>query len=176
RAADARPGAASRRARVPSRGGRGLLRAQGGGARSRAPGGRAARPARLGNHPGQHAHDDRARDGVREAGVRAGGGRLMAGLRGRALVAYLLVCVVWGSTYLAIRVGVATLPPFLFAGVRFLLAGAALLALGNAFVVWAEQYTPSGIASIFVVTVALWMAFFDAVLPGGGGELDWRVL
>lgn len=128
----------------------------------------------------------------------------MAGLRGKALVAYLLVCVIWGSTYLAIRVGVTVLPPFLFAGVRFAIAGALLLAValaagdtlprrvaewrteaivgvlllagGNAFVVWAEQYTPSGIASIFVVTVALWMAFFDAVIPGGKGELGWRVV
>ena len=47
----------------------------------------------------------------------------MAGLRGKALVAYLLVCTVWGSTYLAIRVGVMHLPPVLFAGVRFLVAG-----------------------------------------------------
>ena len=128
----------------------------------------------------------------------------MAGLRGKALVAYLVVCVVWGSTYLAIRVGVGVLPPFLFAGLRFLMAGALLLAIvlalgdrlprrlvdwrtqaivgvlllagGNAFVVWAEQYTPSGIASIFVVTVALWMAFFDAVIPGGSGDLNWRVV
>jgi len=110
----------------------------------------------------------------------------MAGLRGKALVAYLVVCVFWGSTYLAIRVGVGVLPPFLFAGLRFLLAGlllltavlalgdtlpkrlidwrtqaivgVLLLAGGNAFVVWAEQYTASGVASIFVVTVALWMA------------------
>ena len=52
----------------------------------------------------------------------------MAGLRGRALIAYLLVCVFWGSTYLAIRIGVRDLPPLLFAGVRFLIAGA-LLAL-----------------------------------------------
>ena len=128
----------------------------------------------------------------------------MAGLRGKALVAYLVVCVVWGSTYLAIRVGVGVLPPFLFAGIRFLTAGVLLLAIvlalgdrlprrmvdwrtqaivgvlllagGNAFVVWAEQYTPSGIASIFVVTVALWMAFFDAVIPGGSGDLNWRVV
>ena len=128
----------------------------------------------------------------------------MPGLRGKALVAYLVVCVVWGSTYLAIRVGVGVLPPFLFAGLRFLTAGVLLLAIvlalgdrlprrlvdwrtqaivgvllltgGNAFVVWAEQYTPSGIASIFVVTVALWMAFFDAVIPGGSGDLDWRVV
>jgi drug/metabolite transporter (DMT)-like permease len=128
----------------------------------------------------------------------------MAGLRGRALAAYLVVCVVWGSTYLAIRVGVAVLPPFLFAGLRFLIAGVLvlgaalalgdrlprravdwrtqaivgvlLLAGGNAFVVWAEQYTASGVASIFVVTVALWMAFFDAVIPGGAGDLTWRVV
>ncbi len=128
----------------------------------------------------------------------------MAGLRGRALLAYLVVCLVWGSTYLAIRVGVGVLPPFLFAGIRFVLAGLILLSIvlllgdqlprrwvdwrtqaivgvlllagGNAFVVWAEQFTASGTASIFVVTVALWMAFFDAVVPGGSGDLTWRVV
>ena len=128
----------------------------------------------------------------------------MAGLRGRALIAWLLVCVFWGSTYLAIKIGVGVLPPFLFAGLRFVaagallgagalafgdrlprrfadwqragLAGVLLLAGGNAFVVWAEQYTPSGVTSVFVVTVALWMAFFDAVIPGGSGALGWRVV
>src|SRR5207245_54040 len=128
----------------------------------------------------------------------------MAALRGKALIAYLVVCVFWGSTYLAIRVGVGELPPFLFAGLRFLSAGLLLLGLalalgdrlprraadwrtlaivglfllagGNAFVVWAEQYTPSGVASLFVVTVALWMAFFDAIIPGGSGDLNWRVV
>jgi drug/metabolite transporter (DMT)-like permease len=128
----------------------------------------------------------------------------MATLRGKALFAWLLVCLFWGSTYLAIKVGVGVLPPFLFAGLRFLTAGALLfggalllgshlpsrwqdwrdaaivgvllLAGGNAFVVWAEQYTPSGVASVFVVTVALWMAFFDAVIPGGSGVLSWRVV
>ena len=128
----------------------------------------------------------------------------MAALRGKALVAYLLVCVLWGSTYLAIRIGVGVLPPFLFAGGRFLLAGLLLLgaslafgerlprrardyavlavvglfllAGGNTLVVWAEQFTPSGVASLFVVTVALWMALFDAVVPGGTGRLSWRVI
>jgi drug/metabolite transporter (DMT)-like permease len=128
----------------------------------------------------------------------------MAALRGKALIAYLLVCVVWGSTYLVIRIGVAELPPFLFAGLRFLAAGALLLggallfgdrlprearvwrdnafvgiclfAGGNSFVVWAEQFTPSGVASVFVVTVALWIAFFDSVVPGGKGALGWRVI
>jgi drug/metabolite transporter (DMT)-like permease len=128
----------------------------------------------------------------------------MAALRGKALVAYLLVCVFWGSTYLAIRIGVGVLPPFLFAGGRFLVAGLLLLggslalgarlprhandwrvlvivglfllAGGNTFVVWAEQFTPSGVASVFVVTVALWMALFDAMVPGGAGRISWRVI
>src|SRR5437660_11298413 len=106
----------------------------------------------------------------------------MAALRGRALVAYLVVCVFWGSTYLAIKVGVGELPPFLFAGLRFLVAGVLLLGLalalgdklprersdwrtqtiggllflagGNALVVWADQYTSSGTANLIVVTAA----------------------
>jgi drug/metabolite transporter (DMT)-like permease len=127
----------------------------------------------------------------------------MAGLRGKALVAYLLVCTVWGSTYLAIRIGVQDLPPLLFAGVRFLIAGA-LLALivrltgerlprsrrdwavhtvvgvllllgGNAVVVWAEQFVESGPASVFVAAVPLWAAFFDVVVPGGTSVFTWRV-
>ena len=128
----------------------------------------------------------------------------MAALKGKALIAYLLVCVVWGSTYLVIRIGVSELPPFMFAGLRFLAAGLLLLggallfgdrlprelkvwrdnaivgiclfAGGNSFVVWADQFTPSGIASVFVVTVALWMAFFDALVPGGKSVLTWRVV
>lgn len=128
----------------------------------------------------------------------------MAALKGKALIAYLIVCVFWGSTYLAIKIGVTELPPFLFAGLRFLVAGLILLALaavlgnrlprrrgdwrtlaivglmllggGNAFVVWAEQYTTSGVASIFVVTVAMWTALFDALVPGGSGDLNWRVI
>ena len=127
----------------------------------------------------------------------------MAALKGKALVAYLVVCVFWGSTYLAIKVGVTELPPFLFAGLRFLVAGLLLLVIaralgdplpkktdwrtlaivglmllagGNAFVVWSEQYIGSGVASIFVVTVALWTALFDAIIPGGSSALNWRVL
>lgn len=127
----------------------------------------------------------------------------MAGLRGRALVAYLLVCIVWGSTYLAIRIGVQELPPLLFAGTRFLIAGGLLAGLvlltggrlparprdwgvlavvglflllgGNAVVVWAEQFVESGPASVFVAAVPLWAAFFDALIPGGGTVFTWRV-
>ena len=127
----------------------------------------------------------------------------MAGLRGRALIAYLLVCTVWGSTYLAIRIGVQDLPPLLFAGVRFVIAGLLLAGIvlasggrmprgvrdwkvlaitgvfmllgGNAVVVWAEQYVESGAASVFVAAVPLWAAFFDALWPGGTTVFTWRV-
>jgi drug/metabolite transporter (DMT)-like permease len=127
----------------------------------------------------------------------------MAGLRGKALVAYLLVCTVWGSTYLAIRIGVAHLPPFLFAGVRFLVAGLILGALvmlaggklparardwrtlaitgvfllvgANAIVVWSEQFIASGTASVFVASMPIWAAFFDAIVPGGKTVLTWRI-
>src|SRR5207302_1317535 len=83
--------------------------------------------ARLVQDPDEHADHHRARHRVREAGIHPDGAGLMAGLRGRALVAYLVVCVIWGSTYLAIRVGVGVLPPFLFAGLRFFIAGLVLL-------------------------------------------------
>jgi drug/metabolite transporter (DMT)-like permease len=127
----------------------------------------------------------------------------MAGLRGKALVAYLLVCTVWGSTYLAIRIGVADLPPLLFAGIRFLIAGALLAGIvvalgdrlptrvrdwrilgitglflllgGNAVVVWAEQFVESGPASVFVAAVPLWAAFFDVIVPGGTTRFTWRI-
>jgi drug/metabolite transporter (DMT)-like permease len=121
-------------------------------------------------------------------------------LRGKALWAWLIVCLVWGSTYLAIRVAVEELPPFLFAGVRWVIAAAALGAIarflfkeelpsrkkdwitlaitgtllltgGNGLVVWAEQYVDSGSASIYVVTVAIWSAVFDALIPGGKTRL-----
>jgi drug/metabolite transporter (DMT)-like permease len=127
----------------------------------------------------------------------------MAALRGKALVAYLLVCTVWGSTYLFIRIGVAHLPPFLFAGVRFLIAGLLLAAIivpvgiklpsrprdwrtlaltgilflcgANAVVVWSEQFIASGVASVFVASMPLWSAFFDAIIPGGKSPLTWRI-
>lgn len=121
----------------------------------------------------------------------------------RALLAYLIVCIAWGSTYIAIRVAVRSLPPFVMAGTRFLIAGALLAAwvawkrlpwpdgvrgnayvagcgvlfflLGNGLVVWALQFMPSGTASIFVVAVGIWTAVFDAILPGGPGRITLRV-
>jgi drug/metabolite transporter (DMT)-like permease len=107
-----------------------------------------------------------------------------------------VVYVVWGSTYLAIRVAIDTLPPFLMAATRFLIAGSVLLAAaalrpdrcgervgsaawraaaivgaalllgGNGGVVWAEQRIPSGIAALLVATLPLWMTLLDRVVFG----------
>ena len=119
----------------------------------------------------------------------------------RVGVAYAALCLVWGSTYLAIRVGVGVLPPALFAGVRHFVAGALLflvvawvrgtgpirrtdvwragvvglllLFLANGLVVWAEQFVHSGPTAIFVVTVSLFLAFFDALIPGSRARPTW---
>ncbi len=116
--------------------------------------------------------------------------------------ALLAVYLVWGSTYLAIRFAVAGMPPFLMAGARFLVAGgvlygwrrlrgdpapgrlqlrsAAVIGLflllgGNGCVVWAEQRIPSGIASLLIATVPLWMALIDLVRPGSPRPTRWAL-
>ena len=129
---------------------------------------------------------------------------MLSKLDRRALLAYFLVCTVWGSTYIAIRWGVEHLPPLLFAGVRHLVAGlllgavvlwrglprpaswaeAAWLASGGLFfmtisngsVVWAEQFVPSGVASVYVVLVVVWTALADALIPGGHSRITLRVV
>jgi drug/metabolite transporter (DMT)-like permease len=114
--------------------------------------------------------------------------------RSRVIAAFAAVYLLWGSTYLAIRFAIDTIPPLAMAGVRFLVAGAVLYALvrargaakptranwvaalivgglllacGNGSVVWAEQLVPSGIAALLVATVALWMVLMDWLRPGG---------
>jgi len=112
----------------------------------------------------------------------------------RAWLALFAVYIVWGSTYLAIRFTVETIPPFLSAGIRFLVSGAVLYVInrlngnpapkkvewrsaaiiglllllgGNGGLVWAEQRIPSGIASLFIATTPLWMVLIDSLRPNG---------
>ncbi len=123
-------------------------------------------------------------------------------LTGGVLAAYITVCIVWGSTYLAIRVGVQHLPPALFGAIRFLTAGSLLLGfamllghrlpgrgrdwmtaavvgllllgVGNGLVIWAELHVESGLVAIVIVTGALWMAGFDALIPGSDTKPTWK--
>jgi drug/metabolite transporter (DMT)-like permease len=109
---------------------------------------------------------------------------------GEIALAFAAVYILWGSTYLAIRFGVETIPPFLLAGVRHLTAGALLYAWlrlrgtprpqrrhwrsaaiigglmllgGNGLVTWAEQRVPSGLAALIVASVPIWMTLLDAL-------------
>src|SRR2546425_72425 len=110
------------------------------------------------------------------------------------LLAFAAVYVIWGSTYLAIRVGIESFPPFVLAGIRHVTAGLVLYAvfrrktgirpmgahwwtaavtgfmllfIGNGGVSWAEQTVPSGIAALLVATVSLWLVIVDWLRPGG---------
>src|SRR2546427_6340648 len=111
-------------------------------------------------------------------------------------LALFVVYVVWGSTYMAIRIAVREMPPFAAAAVRFgaagrvmalialfvdresgrptrrqladyALIGVLLLAFGNAMVMWAEQRITSGITALIVAMVPTWLTFFDGLRPHG---------
>ena len=119
-----------------------------------------------------------------------------AARRTRILIAFGIVYLVWGSTYLGIRIAVETIPPALCAGLRFDIAGAVILAYalwrgdrlpssrrdwfsivftgammligGNGLVTFSEQWVPSNQAALIVATGALWIAWFGTF--GARGE------
>ena len=143
------------------------------------------------------ATEGRVAAGVERAPREEAGLTVAPALRRRLLLllAFGAVYLFWGSTYLAIRVGVQTIPPALMVGLRFLVAGLLLLPVaralgqpltvsardlralfligllllvgGNGGVVWAEQYVASGLAALLVATIPLWMVSLEALLPGG---------
>ena len=111
------------------------------------------------------------------------------------LAAWGIVYGVWSSTYLAIRIAVADIPPGLLAGIRFTAAGllligvarlrgnpfptrrrewwviavmgTALITVGNGAVTWAEQWVPSNQAALLIASSAFWMAWFGSFGPNG---------
>ena len=112
----------------------------------------------------------------------------------RLALAFLAVYLIWGSTYLAIRYAIETLPALLMAGTRYLVAGGVVYAWGlrrgterpslgawrealilgalfflggNGAVVWAETRVPSGLASLLIATMPLWVVLLDWLRPGG---------
>lgn len=113
--------------------------------------------------------------------------------RAKVVAAFAAVYIIWGSTYLAILYAIETLPPFLMAAARFLIAGGLLYAWsvsrapraptreewraafviggllllgGNGAVVWAEQMVPSGVAALLVAITPCWMVLLDWLWHG----------
>lgn len=111
-----------------------------------------------------------------------------------AYLAWAAVCLIWGTTYLGIRVSLESMPPALMGGLRWTIAGGLLtlyvvargqklppvsrwpgiallafllLGLGNGGVVFAEQWVPSGLAAVLVATSPFWMAGVEAALRDG---------
>jgi drug/metabolite transporter (DMT)-like permease len=111
-----------------------------------------------------------------------------------ALAAWIAVCLIWGTTYLGIRVSLESVPPALMGGLRWTIAGALLagfmlargerlpppsrwrgialmafllLGLGNGGVVFAEQWVTSGLAAVLVATSPFWMSGVEATLRDG---------
>jgi drug/metabolite transporter (DMT)-like permease len=114
--------------------------------------------------------------------------------RRAAYFAWVAVCLVWGTTYLGIRICLETMPPMLMGGLRWIIAGLLLvvyvgasgqklpplerwpgivllgflmLVLGNGGVVIAEQWVPSGLAAVIIACNPFWMAAVEAASPGG---------
>lgn len=115
-------------------------------------------------------------------------------------MAYLAVCIIWGSTYLVIRIGVSDLPPELFMGIRFVIAGSIMLLFAfvkgysfpsakdagriaiiglllltgaNGLVAYAEQWVHSSIAALILAGIPLFMALLELLLPGRS-SMDYR--
>lgn len=113
--------------------------------------------------------------------------------RRKAYFAWITVCLVWGTTYLAIRIALESIPPLLMAAMRYTAAGSILalilksrgerlpgprawpslvilgvllLGFGNGGVVWAEQTVPSGLTAVLVATSPFWITGFDVILGG----------
>ena len=106
----------------------------------------------------------------------------------KIIVAFGIIYFVWGTTYLAIRLAIDTIPPFLMAGIRFTIAGfllfgwsywrfdtkprlsdwgkAAIAGIlmfvgGNGLLTWSETFLPSGLAALIIATVSIWMVVLD---------------
>jgi drug/metabolite transporter (DMT)-like permease len=122
--------------------------------------------------------------------------------RKTALFAWLAVCLIWGTTYLAIRVSVETIPPWLMSGIRWITAGGTIavfmtlrgervfatehwrgaaflgffmFVLGNGCVVLAEVVVPSGLAAVVVASAPFWMSGVEA-LRRDGERVTWRTV
>jgi drug/metabolite transporter (DMT)-like permease len=112
----------------------------------------------------------------------------------RAYSAWLAVCFAWGTTFLATRLAIESIPPFAMSGTRHVVAGllfavvlrargiglppreswgghallgVLMVTIGNGCLVWAQQFVPSGVAAVMVSVIPFWMIGVEALLPDG---------
>lgn len=117
-----------------------------------------------------------------------------AAIERKAWLAWVAICVIWGTTYLFIKIALETIPPLLMGGLRYASAGVMLAVVlraqgrslppqsswrslavlgcllflfGNGGVVWGEQYLPSGLTAVLIGTNPFWMVGIDALVTPG---------
>lgn len=115
-------------------------------------------------------------------------------MKSKIWLALLALYIVWGSTYLGIKVTIETIPPFFQAGIRFFISGlilviwqhlagyemptrrqwrsaamvgTLLLLGGNGLVSWAQQFIPSGSAALIIASVPMFLVIAEGLRPGG---------
>jgi len=120
----------------------------------------------------------------------------------KAYLAWIIISIVWGTTYLAIRIGVSEIPPMLFAGYRWLTAGILmtillnlrgyplprlkelknlaivgilLIGFANGLVVVAEQWLPSGLTALILSSLPFWVVGMESLLPAGP-NINWLII
>ncbi len=122
----------------------------------------------------------------------------------KAYLALFTICIVWGTTYLAMLIGVSSFPAFLFSGLRHFIAGliiwlslpflkrkvsftrkdiikqvipgVLMLALGNGTIGWAEKYIPSGLAALIVSIMPVYVVLINFVTGKGKGSLNGKII
>lgn len=112
----------------------------------------------------------------------------------KAYIAFWTLSIVWGTTYLALKIGVEVLPPFLLGGIRWITAGlililyfkikgynlppikelkniaisaAILIGGANSLLIWVIQEVPSGLMALIFATFPFWIVVIEAILPQG---------
>lgn len=122
----------------------------------------------------------------------------------KAYIALAIVCIFWGTTYLALRIGVLGFPPFLFSGIRQVAAGVLLfiamaimgkieklswsdigkqalpgillITLGNGIIGWAELYIPSGLAALIVSVMPIYVVVLNVISGKEQKQFNWKII
>lgn len=120
----------------------------------------------------------------------------------KKILAFAMIYLIWGTTYLFIRLAIDTIPPFMMAGLRLVIAGILFYSWcywrfekkpgtrdwgnasipgilmfvgGNGVLTWSEQFIPSGLAALMIATVPIWMVLIDWLSGKGERPDKWTI-